>query len=264
MANRQQVKKTLLSGGAAGPTLASALSGLVTNLWVFDAAHSWADTGATTSASDAGIIAAVTPSIGTHILTQPGADSLKPTFRASVAAFGRSAAQFDGGDYLSKTITNGILGALPKYTIHALIATTHALGANAVPCAASSSAVTNRYIRLEYEADASPRLWISHQGDSANVFAVDANGDPSDGAAHVMTGIRSAAAAFAFNLDGVEQGTGATDPGTTTLDRFGIGGLVHTSFALGWVGYIHAIALSDDSANAAAIDEVLVNFADFA
>lgn len=217
----------------------------------------WSDTGLTTPAQNGGTVAGWSdqgPS-GYHVTQSTAGD--RPLYATAVAALnGRPAVQFVSSDFLIKTgLSGAIVGNLNTYTIYVVFQTTDTVSAAYMYSEGNNSTAT-QFAAVRHNLQAVEGF---HRSD-ASVSANPTGGTTAaNGKAHILTLRRIASNSWAVRQDGVQVGTAATAPGTTTINQVALGCLARNTNGQFFTGYIGQIALYSAD-NFATIEPVLAGF----
>jgi hypothetical protein len=256
---RARVLMTAMSGGVMTAAQFTGLMAATSPLAWWDANRDlYTDTGLTTPAVDGNAVAGwkdQRPSA--YHVTQATAGN-RPVYRASAAALNNlPAVQFTAASshYLIKTALAGaIIGNLNVYSIYVVYATsTSHLGyqysegrsSNANPFAAS---------RVNFGAAEG-----NHRDDALVNSNPTGGATAGNGAKHIQTVRRIAAGSWAVRQDGVQLGTSAITPTTTTIDQVAIGALVRNTISIFFDGFISQVIVSN-SDNFATIEPILAAY----
>ena len=183
-------------------------------------------------------------------------EAARPVYHRSVAALnGRGAVEFDGDDYLERTIAAGIAANLDEYTILVVGIT------SSDDCFYSEGRSTSSTPRIAVFLSSSTGFF-DHR-DNANVRAFSTGGGDITGVKRLIVAHRIAAASFALRVDGVEIGTSTVEPTTTTINRLALGALVATTVSTFLTGHLAVCAVYGAN-NVATIEPIAADFYEIA
>lgn len=174
-------------------------------------------------------------------VTQAGADTLKPTYDQSDAAFNnRGSLAFDGGDYLSRNLAGPIAANLSTFTIAIVFATT-SVNDFIVMYGEGKSDNAGRYLWL---ATDSTNGAMRFQASNGTATILNGGTGVLDGNAHLLVIRKLGTSSHSLRIDGVEVDSDtATDSATALIDRLAIGALIRTSVASQFIGDIAFVAV---------------------
>lgn len=146
-------------------------------------------------------------------------EAAQPVYRRSVAALGgRGAVQFDGDDFLQRTLAAGITANLNVYTIAVV-----GIG-NLEKYWYSENSSAGNTPHVIINLDGAGAANYAHRDDAATQQISNGAADISE-AKHLIVAHRLASNSFATRVDGVEKDTSSTAPSTTTIDTVTLGAL---------------------------------------
>lgn len=198
----------------------------------------YSDTALTTAIDDGGTVAGWGDlgSSAYHV-TQSTVGN-RPLYRASVTAFGgRPGVEFVSSDVLSRTLSSPILGNLTTYNVFVVYATSSA-ASNVYPFAEDSSSAANPVVGARITSGA---YGATHRDDAGSIQLAGGGTGGANGAVHLLTLRRTAAASFSTRGDGTQVGTSSTSISTTTTNRVNIGAFL--SATTYYVGYVAQVLL---------------------
>lgn len=194
----------------------------------------------TTPAPDAGAVQQWNDLSGNgHHVSQATAGA-RPTYRAAVESLnGLPGVEFDGGDWLQRSVSGGLVANLNAYTIYCVFRTTSSAPGGHTLYAEGNSGTTVQTLFARVNGGQAGRLSHFHRDDGSTSASVTANNvGANNGAAHLMTLRRIAANSWSLRMDGTELATDNRQPTTTTVNRVSLGAIVRLTVTEHMVGHI--------------------------
>lgn len=256
---RTSMKESTVLGDDLTPAKFASLIAATSPLAWWDANRDlYKDVTLATATADGEAVAGWKDQSGTGYHATQSTAGNRPVYQANVPALNnKPAVKFTAASshYLIRTgLSGSIIGNLNTYTIY-------------VVHAALSSHVG--YYYAEGKSDAPTQFAAIRQNlgaaegfhrDDASTSANPAGGTTAaNGAVHIQTVRRIASNSWSVRQDGVQVGTSAVAPTTTTINQIAIGALVRTTVNLFFDGYI-AQVIATNADNFATVEPILAAF----
>jgi len=186
-------------------------------------------------------------------LTQ-ATEAAQPTYHRKLAAFNnRGAVEFDGDDYLQRTIAAGIAANEAVCTI-LIVGITNG-GAQYLYNEGYSVTSTPR---VNFHTEAAGSLRYQHTDDSG--LAMTRDGAITTGEKIMLVGRRADATSFYLRVNGVQGALTTKAIGTTTIDILALGALAVTTLRAGFlIGHLAVVAVYGAD-NFATIEPIAADF----
>jgi lysophospholipase L1-like esterase len=224
-------------------------------LYMFNAGQDvYSDTGLTTPATDGGAVSGwKDQGSGANHVTQGGASTLKPTYRASVSAFNnKPAIETDGGDYLQATLAAPILGNRTNYVQYIVFRYSTASGDRTLISEGSAASATP-FVNYLVNGGQQRAFHVDDDG-TFNTNLLSRSTNNNDNVAKLGAFRRTAAAAWETQLQTWQEKTDTTAAiTTTTTNRLTIGARGRTTIDQQFSGQIAFIAAYSSQTNHDAI-----------